>query len=46
MPTLKRKLFAANLGINGEPVVWDLSYIDNTKFQRKFAYTTVTSGKH
>jgi aspergillopepsin I len=46
MPTLKRKLFAANLRVDGKPATWDFGYIDNTKFKGEIAYTPVTSEKH
>ncbi|KAI1059097.1 hypothetical protein LB507_004158, partial [Fusarium sp. FIESC RH6] len=46
IPTLKRKLFAANLRADGKPSSWDFGYIDNSKFKGKIGYTPVTSKKH
>jgi len=46
IPTLKRKLFAANLRADGKPASWDFGYIDNSKFKGKIGYTPVTSKKH
>ncbi|KAF4454161.1 putative aspartic proteinase precursor [Fusarium austroafricanum] len=46
MPTLKQKLFAANLRVDGKPATWDFGYIDNSKFKGKIAYTPVTGNKH
>ncbi|KAF4335901.1 aspartic ase precursor [Fusarium beomiforme] len=46
MPTLERKLFAANLRVDGKPATWDFGYIDNTKYKGKITYTPVTSEKY
>lgn len=46
IPTLKKKLFAANLRADGKPSSWDFGYIDNSKFKGKIGYTPVTSKKH
>ncbi|KAM5522536.1 Endothiapepsin [Fusarium oxysporum f. sp. phaseoli] len=46
LPTLKKKVFAANLRLNGKPATWDFGYIDDTKFKGKVAYTPVVSQKY
>ncbi|KAF9773455.1 hypothetical protein IL306_008737 [Fusarium sp. DS 682] len=46
MPTLQKKLFAANLRADGKPATWDFGYIDSSKFKGKITYTPVTSQKH
>ncbi|KAL5592059.1 hypothetical protein FOVSG1_010948 [Fusarium oxysporum f. sp. vasinfectum] len=48
LPTLEKKVFAANLRLDGKPATWDFGYIDDTKFKGKIAYTpvgTFTSSK-
>ncbi|KAF5656973.1 hypothetical protein FCIRC_13407 [Fusarium circinatum] len=46
LPTLKKKVFAANLRVDGKPATWDFGYIDDTKFKGKVAYTPVVSTKY
>ncbi|KAK2474535.1 hypothetical protein H9L39_14495 [Fusarium oxysporum f. sp. albedinis] len=46
LPTLKKKVFAANLRLDGKPATWDFGYIDDTKFKGKVAYTPVVSQKY
>ncbi|KAF5964980.1 putative aspartic proteinase precursor [Fusarium bulbicola] len=46
LPTLKKKVFAANLRVDGKPATWDFGYIDNTKFKGKVAYTPAVSTKY
>jgi aspergillopepsin I len=46
LPTLKKKVFAANLRVDGKPATWDFGYIDTTKFKGKVAYTPVVSTKY
>ncbi|KAF5620233.1 hypothetical protein F52700_11553 [Fusarium sp. NRRL 52700] len=46
LPTLKQKVFAANLRLDGKPSTWDFGYIDDTKFKGKIAYTPVVSDKY
>ncbi|RBA21792.1 hypothetical protein FPRO05_00141 [Fusarium proliferatum] len=46
LPTLKKKVFAANLRLDGKPATWDFGYIDDTKFKGKIAYTPVVSQKY
>ena len=46
MPTLKKKLFAANLRTDGKPSTWDFGYIDTSKFTGKLIYAPVTSTNH
>ncbi|KAM0540569.1 hypothetical protein ACHAPJ_013576 [Fusarium lateritium] len=46
LPTLKKKVFAVNLRVDGKPATWDFGYIDDTKFKGKVAYTPVVSTKY
>ncbi|EWZ85723.1 hypothetical protein FOWG_10821 [Fusarium oxysporum f. sp. lycopersici MN25] len=46
LPTLKKKVFATNLRLDGKPATWDFGYIDDTKFKGKVAYTPVVSQKY
>ncbi|KAF5558983.1 hypothetical protein FMEXI_178 [Fusarium mexicanum] len=46
LPTLKKKVFAANLRVDGKPATWDFGYIDDTKFKGQVAYTPVVSKSH
>jgi aspergillopepsin I len=46
LPTLKKKVFAANLRVDGKPASWDFGYIDKSKFEGEVAYTPVTSDKY
>ncbi|RBR19331.1 hypothetical protein FVER53590_08402 [Fusarium verticillioides] len=46
LPTLKKKIFAANLRVDGKPATWDFGYIDTTKFKGKVSYTPVVSTKY
>ncbi|KAG5769218.1 hypothetical protein H9Q72_003490 [Fusarium xylarioides] len=46
LPTLKKKVFAVNLRVDGKPATWDFGYIDDTKFKGKVSYTPVVSTKY
>lgn len=41
LPTLEKKLFAANLRADGKPSTWDFGYIDKSKFKGNIVYTPV-----
>jgi aspergillopepsin I len=40
-----RKLFAANLRVDGKPSTWDFGYIDESKFKGDIIYTPVVGNK-
>lgn len=46
MPTLERKVFSANLRVDGKPSTWDFGYIDEEKFTGDVVYTPVVSEKY
>ncbi|KAK0384430.1 hypothetical protein NLU13_8516 [Sarocladium strictum] len=45
MPTLKKKLFAANFRGDGKPSTWDFGYIDRSKFKGDITWAPVVGGQ-